>query len=75
MLIGSEGEALRLIDKALTNIETFESKTKKPKTNKKALKMFLDSKEIEGCSHRSLAFYSYTVSKFFTFNSSKLEQP
>mgnify|MGYP003309401419 CR=1 FL=1 len=62
---GHEQEAFHLIDQALTNVELIDRRIKKPKTNKKALRAFINSKEIEGCSKRSLTYYSYTISKFF----------
>lgn len=63
--VDAEQEAFQLIDQALTNVELIDRRIKKPKTNKRALRSFINSKEIEGCSKRSLNYYSYTISKFF----------
>lgn len=53
------------IVKSFNGIEVRHIDDGNPLTNDDALKLFVDAKRIEGCSERSLSYYSQTLKSFF----------
>lgn len=60
---GYDKKVKERINEALLNIESIDNNVIKPKNNDDALKAFISSKEVEGCSAKSMNYYSYTLSK------------